>query len=181
MAAVQVALSFMNTGRQAAVFHVYDRKNLAAVPRRYTVEPGKSLADAWAPAVGGAYDLWVLGPNGYHRHFTGSALRAVAAGQPRPDVQVRCDARTGELVLRFVNLGVAPCTFNLAANAYASLKQLYTLAPRTELTVRLPVASNGYWYDFSATVSSQPDYVRRFAGRVETGRHTVSDPALGQA
>jgi phospholipase C len=181
MAAVQVALTFTNTGRQAAVLHVYDRKNLAAVPRRYTVEPGKSLADAWAPAVGGAYDLWVLGPNGFHRHFTGSALRAVAAGQPRPDVQVRCDAATGELVLRFVNPGAAPCTFNLAANAYAQLRQLYTLAPRTELVVRIPVAGNSYWYDFSATVSSQPDYVRRFAGRVETGRHTVSDPALGLA
>jgi phospholipase C len=180
LAAVRVALTFANTGRQAAVFHVYDRKDLAAVPRRYTVEPGKALADVWMPAVGGAYDLWVLGPNGYHRHFTGSALRAVAAGQPRPDVQVRCDATTGELVLRFVNLGTAPCTFNLNANAYASLRELVTLPARNELTMRLPLAANGYWYDFSATVSGQPDYLRRFAGRVETGRHTVSDPALGQ-
>jgi phospholipase C len=181
MAAVRVLLNFINTGRQAAVFHVYDRKNLTALPRRYTVESGKALADTWAPAVGGTYDLWVLGPNGYHRHFTGSALRAVAAGQPRPDVHVRCDAATGELVVRLVNLGAAPCTFNLNANAYAALRQMQTLAPRTELTMRIPVAGNGYWYDFSATVSSQPDYVRRFAGRVETGRHTVSDPALGQA
>ena len=46
--------------------------------------------------------------------------------------------------------------------------------------MRIPVAGNGYWYDLSATVSGQTDYVRRFAGRVETGRHTVSDPALGQ-
>ena len=100
------------------MFHVYDRKDLAAVPRRYTVESGKSLSDAWTPGLGGgAYDLWVLGPNGYHRHFTGSALRAVAAGQPRPDVQVRCDAATGELVVRFVNGGAAPCTFNVNANA----------------------------------------------------------------
>jgi phospholipase C len=181
MAAVRVALTFVNTGRQAAVFHVYDRKNLAAVPRRYTVEPGKSLADTWMPAVGGAYDLWVLGPNGYHRHFTGSALRAVAAGQPRPDVHVRCDAATGELVVRFVNAGAAPCTFTLNSNAYAFVRQIRTLAPRTELAVRIPVVDNAYWYDFSATVSGQPDYVRRFAGRLETGRHTVSDPALGQA
>jgi phospholipase C len=124
--------------------------------------------------------LWVLGPNGYHRHFTGSALRAVAAGQPRPDVQVQCDAVSGELVLRLVNNGAAACTFSLTANAYAQLRQLHTLAPRAELVVRLPVADNGYWYDFSATVSGQPDYLRRFAGRIETGRHTVSDPALGQ-
>ena len=180
MAAARVALNFINTGRQAAVFHVYDRKNLAVIPRRYAVESGKSLSDVWTPAVGGAYDLWVLGPNGYHRHFTGSALRAVAAGQPRPDVQVRCDAVTGELVLRLMNTGAAPCSVNLSANAYAALRQQHTLAPRSELVVRIPVKGNDYWYDFSATVSGQPDYVRRFAGRVETGRHTVSDPALGK-
>ena len=180
MAAARVALNFINTGRQGALFHVYDRKNLAAIPRRYTVEAGKSLSDVWTPALGGAYDLWVLGPNGYHRHFTGSALRAVAAGQPRPDVQVRCDAGSGDLVLRLVNSGAAPCTFNLAANAYAALRQQTTLAPRSESVIRIPVAGNDYWYDLSATVSGQPDYLRRFAGRVETGRHTVSDPALGR-
>jgi len=96
-------------------------------------------------------------------------------------VQVRCDAATGELVLRLVNGGAAPCTFNLNANAYAALRQMHTVAPRTEVVVRIPVASNGYWYDFSATVSGQTDYLRRFAGRLETGRHTVSDPALGRA
>jgi len=180
LAATRVALSFGNTGQQAAVFHVYDRKNLAAIPRRYMVEPGKSLTDSWAPAVGGAYDLWVLGPNGYHRHFTGNALRAVAAGQPRPDVQVLCDGITGDLVLKFVNAGMAPCNFSLNANAYMTLAQNHVLAPRSEKSVRLPMSASDYWYDLSATVSGQPDYRRSFAGRVETGRHTVSDPALGQ-
>ena len=54
------------------------------------------------------------------------------------------------------------------------------MAPRGESTVRIPVVNSAYWYDFSVTVSGQPDYVRRFAGRVETGKHTVSDPALGR-
>ncbi len=178
--ATQVALTFGNTGRQAAVFHVYDRNNLSAVPRRYMVEPGKSLSDVWMPANGGGYDLWVLGPNGYHRHFTGSAWRAAAAGQPRPDVQVRCDGATGELVLRYVNAGTAPCTVTLRANAYAASTSTHSLAARAELSVRVPVAANGYWYDFSVTVSGHPEFLRRFAGRVETGRPTVSDPALGQ-
>jgi len=180
LAATRVALTFGNTGRQAAVFHVYDRNNLAAVPRRYMVEAGKSLSDTWAPALGGAYDLWVLGPNGFHRHFTGSALRAAAAGQPRPDVHVTCDGRTGELVLRYVNAGTAPCTFTLSANAYVTSTSTNTLAARGELTVRVPVSASDCWYDFSVKVTGHPEYVRRFAGRVETGRHTVSDPALGQ-
>ena len=35
------------TGAVAAVFHVYDRKHLDRIPRRYTVEAGKQLTGAW--------------------------------------------------------------------------------------------------------------------------------------
>jgi len=56
----------------------------------------------------------------------------------------------------------------------------HTVAARGELTVRVPVTGSDCWYDFSVKVTGHPEYVRRFAGRVETGRHTVSDPALGQ-
>lgn len=182
LAATRVALTFGNSGRQGAVFHVYDRNKLGAVPRRYMVEAGKSLSDVWTPAAGGAYDLWVLGPNGYHRHFTGNATRAAAAGQPRPDIHVTCDGSRGdgELVLLYLNGGTAPCTFTLGANAYGSTTATHTVAARTELRVRLPVSASGGWYDFSVKVAGHPEYLRRFAGRVETGRHTVSDPALGQ-
>ena len=72
-AAMQVQLLFENTGGYGAVFHVYDRRHLDALPRRYTVESSKSLSDAWDVSKdAGAYDLWVLGPNGFHRHFTGN-------------------------------------------------------------------------------------------------------------
>jgi phospholipase C len=36
-----VKLMFSNTGTHAAVFHVYDKLNLDAIPRRYMVEAGK--------------------------------------------------------------------------------------------------------------------------------------------
>jgi phospholipase C len=42
------------------------------------------------------------------------------------------------------------------------------------------LADSGQWYDFAVTCSSDPAFYRRFAGRVETGRHTVSDPAMGE-
>ncbi len=41
--------------------------------------------------------------------------------------------------------------------------------------------ASGQWYDFAVTCDSDPAYYRRFAGRVETGQHTVSDPAMGEA
>jgi phospholipase C len=40
--------------------------------------------------------------------------------------------------------------------------------------------STGWWYDLMVTSNTDPSFLRRFAGRVETGRHSVSDPAMGQ-
>jgi phospholipase C len=73
-----VRLSFINTGARAAVFHVYDRLDLEAGPRRYTVEGGKRLQDVWAGS--GGVDLQIMGPEGFHRRFVGSgAARTVSA------------------------------------------------------------------------------------------------------
>ena len=174
----RVHLSFHNTGRQGAVFHVYDRNRLADLPRRYTVERGKHLSDTWAPAATGAYDLWVLGPNGFHRHFTGNALRAVAERQPNPEVRVSCDTDTGDLELKFFNDGGERCDFVLKPNQYYSGSAQYAVVARSENVIRLPLRSSGYWYDFTVTVRGLPSFSRRFAGRLETGQPSFSDPAM---
>jgi phospholipase C len=173
-----LTLQFANTGRQGAVFHVYNRRDLGALPRRYTVEAGKQLSDAWKPSLGGAYDLWVLGPNGFHRHVTGNAVRAIADRQANPDVQVATDAATGELVVKLLNRGNAACTVTLAANQYVSLSTSHALVARGETVVRLPLLASAYWYDFSVTQAGRPEFRRRFAGRLETGAPSVSDPAM---
>lgn len=79
-------LVFANTGSAAGVFHVYDRLHLDRLPRRYAVEPNKQLEGSWDVAAdGGKYDLWVMGPNGYLRHFAGDlALAHRRAGRGNP-------------------------------------------------------------------------------------------------
>ena len=174
----RIQLGFHNDGRQGAVFHVYDRLRLADLPRRYTVERGKHLSDTWAPTATGAYDLWVLGPNGFHRHFTGNALRAVAERQPNPEVRVRCDSDTGDLELKFFNDGGDHCNFVLTPNRYYTGSAQYAVVARSENVIRLPLRSTGYWYDFTVTVRGLPGFSRRFAGRIETGQPSFSDPAM---
>jgi len=180
LAATPVELVFSNTGTQAAVFHVYNRKDLAAIPRRYTVGPGKQLSGQWAPTSAGQYDLWVLGPAGFHRHFTGNARRVAAAAQPNPEVSVSYDRLTGDLVVKLLNGGSGPCSFSLVANAYFNAAAAsYKVLARSEQAVRFPLASSGRWYDFSVSVAGQTDFSRRFAGRMENGQHGISDPAMG--
>lgn len=175
----RIELQFANTGEAAAVFHVYDRLNLTAIPRRYTVEAGKQLNDSWAPTTAGAYDLWVLGPNGFHRHFTGNSRRVAAAAQPNPEVRVTTDAVNGELIVELSNTGSFACTFSLVANKYfdATPRQ-QALSPRATASIRLPLKDSANWYDFSVRVQGQPEYSRRFAGHLENGQPSISDPAM---
>ena len=43
-------------------------------------------------------------------------------------------------------------------------------------SVVLDVAGSGNWYDLTIKADN---FLRRFAGRIETGKHGVSDPAMG--
>jgi phospholipase C len=176
-----VQLRFGNTGSQGAVFHVYDQFNMQLIPRRYTVEAGKELIDAWTPAADGRYDLWVLGPNGLHRRFVGNAKRAAAARQPNPEVEVQYSPATSELVVQLRNKGSARCTFNVAPNAYVNRQPIaVAVEPGQDTSVRISLVDSENWYDFSVTVPGFDGFMRRFAGRMEDGWPAISDPAMAQ-
>ncbi|OFA03294.1 phosphocholine-specific phospholipase C [Duganella sp. HH101] len=169
-----VALSFVNSGSAGAVFHVYDQLHLDRLPRRYTVEAGKQLDDVWQPDAKdqGRYDLWILGPNGFHRRLAGN-LTATTTG-----LSAEADSREGNLWLALRNDGSTPCSVTLELNAYRMLppKTIILQANGGSYLWRQEIANQHYWYDFSATCG---DFVRRYAGRLETGAHGVSDPAMG--
>ena len=171
----QVELRFDNLGEAGAVFHVYDRLALDQVPRRYTVEPGKQLTGRWITAA--AYDLWVLGPNGFHRHIVGDVRGNGNAAWP--ELSVRAERSAGELVIELINNGAQPCTFELTANKYYSSKPLQVrVVARSRSAVRLPLASSSNWYDYSLRVAGLPGWLRRFAGHLENGLPSISDPAM---
>lgn len=174
---LDIVLDFANTGGQGAVFHVYDRKHLLRIPRRYTVEAGKQLAARWSTLLdAGAYDLWVLGPNGFHRHFAGTIASLPSAALP--EVRACYDVSNGQLYLKVRNDGASATTLTVAANAYRDDGpwQLH-LEPSQETELRWPLRASGFWYDF--TVTAEDGFLRRLAGRIETGAPSVSDPAMG--
>ena len=170
-----VHLYFENSGSTGAVFHVYDRFHLDRIPHRFTVEAGKRLSGSWSPRGDGDYDLWVLGPNGFHRHFSG----ATGDRPTRPEVRVAYDKSAIALRVSLRNEGAAPCIFTLSPNAYVDhAATSHEVAPSSGRIVMLPVAASKGWYDFSATVESDPAFGRRFAGRLETGAASISDPEM---
>jgi phospholipase C len=174
-------LTFANTGEAAAVCHVYDKLNLGRLPRRYMTEAKARLDDSWAAMAdnGGRYDLWVLGPNGFHRHFKGDLNSLRARDASDPEVRVSYQARRGDLLLKLRNDGKRACVFTVKPRAYRN-DGPWTVRVNggDDAELRWELDASGFWYDFAVTCDADPGYERRFAGRVETGRHSVSDPAM---
>jgi phospholipase C len=170
-----VALTFRNEGMAGAVFHVYDRRDLDSLPRRYTIEPDKMLSARWAVHGGDqAYDLQVFGPGGFMRRFTGHRS-AQAGGTVELGLDYVPRARAVELLVR--NRGRAAVTLALHANAYQIDGTPTLEIPAGRRATRfITLGDSGNWYDFTVTADGLD---QRFAGRLETGTHGVSDPAMG--
>ncbi|AZG06471.1 phospholipase C, phosphocholine-specific [Pigmentiphaga sp. H8] len=179
-----VTLVFANASRDGAgaVFHVYDKLHLDRVPRRYVVEAGKTLDGAWrADADGGKYHLWVLGPNGYHREFAGNTGESSASGGPEVQACYElCDPP--RLQLKLHNRGGKPCAFEVSAPAYRKDGPWKaTVEAGAEGELSWPVGDSGGWYDFVVACDASASFQRRVAGRIESGKDSITDPAMGLA
>jgi phospholipase C len=172
-----ISLGFFNRGHAGAVFHVYDRTKLEGGPRRYTVEAHRQLTDSFDfTQAGGHYDLWVLGPNGFHRHFAGS-LNACG----KIDLQWRTAQRRGHITLLARGLDAATLTLRIQPAEYMAEPTItHELSARASLERIFPLARSYHWYDVSVTVDELPGYYRRLAGHVEHGEPAVSDPGLAR-
>ena len=169
----KLTLSFHNTGLLGAVFHVYDKLHLDHIPRRYTVETGRALADDWLlGADEGHYDLWVYGPNGFVREFRG-VLNGSAGDTP--EITLEYDVENRSVRLLATNEGRHAATLEVRANAYRSDGPWeLSVAPGRHVTREWSLIASDRWYDFTVTGDC---FARRFAGRMETGTPGLSDPA----
>jgi phospholipase C len=165
-------LDLLNAGTAGAVLHVYDRRRLDLAPRRYTLGAAARLSDAWGP---GPYDLWILGPNGFHRHLVGDA----ALDRLHAALRLDPHARTATILVE--NRGDVTLRVRVHPEAYGERHLPWTLAlrPGQRAAYAWSLAPTGGWYDLALRISGRTGYLRRFAGRLETGRDSISDPALG--
>jgi phospholipase C len=165
------ALVFANrSAARAAVFHVYDVGRLDAVPARYTVGADRELAyplPVSDPVSGGPMDLFVIGPNGFHRRLTGRGdvfSVSVEGGMSAPPS------------LRLENLTAKPQSIAMTDRAYGAAADVIRLAGGEVRRVRLDLTDSHGWYDRQFAAGGQ---TWRMAGHVETGKASWSDPAAG--
>jgi phospholipase C len=169
-----ITLTFRNTGLAGAVLHVYDRLHLDRIPRRYTVEASKSLAGSWPlQDDDGRYDLWVYGPNGFVRELRG-VLHPEAKAAPR--IAVEYDVPNGAIRLVMTNPGRSHTSLTVRANAYRTDGPwVFHIAPHSDIVHELTLIGSHGWYDLTILGEHLEE---RFAGRMETGMPSASDPAV---
>jgi phospholipase C len=100
----------------------------------------------------------------------------------QPEVRVCYDIANGNVYLTMMNRGQGEAHFVVRAKAYRDDGPwTATVAAGKSVDIHWDLTGSASWYDFVVTCTEQPGFSRRFAGRVETGRHGVSDPAMGLA
>ena len=164
-----VALTFLNQGRAGVVFHVYDKRHLDRIPRRYTVEAGKELTDHWAFVPDRRYELWILGPNGFLREFMG------ADADTGIEVSMREVPLARAVKLDFSNSLAARQSISVRSDVYKTGQNRNLVLKPGRTSLNWDVSKSGNWYDLTVIAAG---LTRRFAGRVETGMNSVSDPAM---
>jgi phospholipase C len=166
-----LTLDFKNTGKAGIVFHVYDHLHLDRIPRRYTVEAGKSLSDALNMTENnGKYDLSVYAANGFRRDLKGEI------GASALDVTVQYKPAQQKLQISVRNTGRDKCDLDISHNSYGETNEKISLPAGQSTKREWSIADSGWWYDVSVNAAG---YTLRAAGRMETGQHGISDPAMG--
>lgn len=165
-----ITLDFVNEGHAGANFHVYDRRHLDRLPRRYAVEAGRRVSDAWPVDEDGSFDLLVLGPNGFMRAFTGQDAALL------PPLTARYADEQKTLLLSLAAPDAGEIRLSLEDDRYGNAEPHEMIARAGQPgEVRRSANDSHGWYDFALTTKRQRFH---FAGRIEDGNDGFSDPLL---
>ena len=126
------------------------------------------------------YDLRVYGPNGFLRTFKGD--------QSSTALTVTCEYEldrkgipTGNINLRIKNTDpnkTQPVI--VSAQIYQHLQEKISLKPNQEKIISINGKKSFNWYEVKVLLADDPNFERGFAGRVETGTSSMTDPQMGR-
>lgn len=152
----------------------------------YACKPGDSLQDSYKidNFENGEYHVRVYGPNGFFREYAGN--------ENDPLITVQCEYQldknkkpTGNIELRIKNPDLKnKLAIEITDNAYkgAAISKVLEAGnvknPVTTLIINLEKSQG--WYDFSLKIANNKTLNKRFAGHVETGKESISDPLMAR-
>jgi phospholipase C len=160
-------------------------KGQAMQVRSYAVKTGDLLKDQWniKDFENGIYLLRVYGPNGFFREFKGSEKDHPLEISCGYDISGTTSKTLCSLHLKLKNAGSTAVTIEVKDNAYRMQPVTKTLRPSgntkgEDLIIDLSGSHN--WYDISIRIKGNAEFLYRYAGHIETGRDSRTDPFMGR-
>lgn len=165
-----------------APFNVYlrnlqDNANSGFRAATFAVKAGDTLHRQYPLSlfVDSKYLIEVYAPNGFYRSFSGNP--GFGFLRMRMEYETKNAKPTGNIIVHVRNPSSKALTVVVADNSYGMDAKAMRINPNQVHTVALDLQKSQGWYDF--TVKAGPNAEAHFAGRVETGRSSISDPLMG--
>ncbi|RKS84283.1 phospholipase C [Motilibacter peucedani] len=168
--ASRLHLAFANTGEAAAVLQLRSA-DPGAAPRTYTVGAGHELADTIAVA-GPVYDYEIHGPNGFFRGLRGGTSAGCV------DVGVTTTYHHQRIQLALTNNGDAKVDVTVHER-YSGETTTLSVQPRVTRSRSWSLHDSGGWYELTVIAAQDDGFVRVYAGHLENGRDSITDPLMG--
>ncbi len=147
----------------------------------FAVKAGDALDYNWKLSAfeDNAYHLRVNAPNGFYREFKGDKKDPLLSIEINYEKNRLTGKPTGNIALKLVNNDASQLyRISLKDNGYrkdAVTKQI----AQGEQIITIDLKKSFGWYDFSLAVEGFNAFSHRFAGRVETGNESFTDPVMG--
>lgn len=168
-----------------AAFNVYTPVSYDDIKGKtwaYAVSAGSSVEDQLTldKFAERRYDICVHGPNGFFRRFAGSSqdpVLAIHCGYEQKGFLKR--SLSGNILLTLENKSAEPYRVTAIDNAYKKPPHTLNVPPHGKKELVIDLGSSSGWYDFALQVEGKDSFHRRYAGHVETGRESMTDPYMG--
>lgn len=146
----------------------------------FAVKSGDSISYEWpiSDFENGLYHLRVYGPNGFYREFKGLPTSSKIEVGAKPDLKNK--KVSDELELKFKNTSSSTLTLLAKDPIYLKLNKEIQLASGAEASLKIDTKKHKGWYQIALSAKEDPNMEITYAGRLETGKDSISDPQMGK-
>lgn len=162
---------------RAGVFQVYaygyasDQANWS-----FAATAGNALTHRWqfVDFHNEAYELAIHGPNGFFQKYKGNPQ------DPKMLLNLTFNAEKAVVLLSFNNLSDQDMNIQVQNNYTPDKNKTLTIKKNSSARLEFQTVENHQWYDLKVAVTGFPSYERHFAGHLENGKNSMTDPLMGK-